>query len=126
MKTRCYNRNFDKYALYGGRGILVCDEWQKFSGFESWALSAGYHDGLTLDRIDNNVGYTPANCRWVTQKTQCNNKRCNHLLTHNGETKTISEWAESLGVNYFTLHSRIKKLGWSAEKALTTDIGGKK
>ena len=122
MRTRCNNPNFTKYADYGGRGITVCKEWGTFEPFRAWAVLNGYKENLTLDRIDNNGNYCPENCRWATQKEQCNNKRNNHTLTHNGETLTISEWAQRLNVNYFSLHDRITKLGWSAEKALTTPI----
>ena len=86
------------------------------------AVANGYAETLTLDRKDNDKGYSPTNCRWVTQKEQCNNKRNNHLLTYNGETLTIAQWAGKLGVNYFSLHDRITKLGWSAEKAISTPM----
>lgn len=122
MRTRCNNPNFTKYADYGGRGISVCEDWQRFKPFQAWAMENGYSDALTLDRKDNNEGYSPENCRWVTQKEQCNNKRNNHLLTYNGETLTIAQWARRLGVNYFSLHDRITKLGWSDEKAIGTPI----
>lgn len=122
MRTRCNNPNFTKYEDYGGRGIKVCQEWQRFELFYEWAMANGYADTLTLDRIDNDNGYSPTNCRWVTQTEQCNNKRNNHLLTYNGETLTIAQWAKRLGVNYFSLHDRITKLGWSAEKAISTPI----
>lgn len=122
MKTRCNNPNFPKYTDYGGRGIKVCQEWQLFEQFQEWAMTSGYADTLTLDRVDNDKGYSPSNCRWVTQKDQCNNKRNNHLLTYNGETLTIAQWARKLGINYFSLHDRITKLGWSAEKAISTPI----
>ena len=122
MRTRCNNRNFPKYADYGGRGISVCEAWKSFGPFKEWAMSSGYRDDLTLDRIDNDGNYCPENCRWTTQKKQCNNKRNNHTLSYNGETLTISEWAQRLNMNYFSLHDRITKLGWSAEKALTTPV----
>lgn len=122
MRTRCNNPNFARYADYGGRGIKVCEEWGTFEPFREWAVSNGYKENLTLDRIDNDGGYCSENCRWVTQREQCNNKRNNHTLTYNGETLTISEWAQRLNMNYFSLHDRITKLGWSAEKALTTPI----
>lgn len=122
MKSRCSNPNTPAYGRYGGRGISLCEEWESFEHFYEWAVANGYSDDLTIDRIDNDGNYCPENCRWITQKEQCNNKRNNHLLTHNGETLTISEWAQKLNVNYFSLHDRITKLGWSAEKALTTQI----
>jgi hypothetical protein len=109
------------YHRYGGRGITVCDEWQTFEPFCKWAMSNGYDDCLTLDRINVNGNYEPSNCRWATPKEQANNRRTNHLLTHDGETHTIKEWAEILGINHRTLVGRINQLGWSVEKALNNN-----
>ena len=76
MKKRCYNSKNPNYPAYGGRGIRICDEWlDSYDAFETWALSNGYADDLTLDRIDVNGDYEPANCRWADMKTQGNNKR---------------------------------------------------
>lgn len=101
MKQRCYNVNNTGYKNYGGRGIAICDEWlESPESFQEWALNNGYTDKLTIDRINNDKGYSPDNCRWATMKQQANNKRNNHFVTYNGETHTISEWADSLGVDY--------------------------
>lgn len=121
MKSRCIYKMHDDYDLYGGRGITVCDEWMRdFSEFEQWSLNNGYSDNLSLDRIDVNGNYDPSNCRWVTQKTQCNNTRRNINIEFNGVTHTMKEWSEILGINYGTLQSRIAR-GWSYEKALTKE-----
>ena len=123
MIQRCTNPNKDSYPFYGGRGIEVCDEWRgDFIAFRFWAITNGYADNLTLDRIDNDGNYEPSNCRWETHLNQCNNTRRNHLLTFQGETHTISEWARIVGMKADTLERRINAHGWSIERALTTSV----
>lgn len=120
IKQRCYNKNHSRYKEYGGRGIVMCEDWKNnYLIFRKWALESGYKTGLTIDRINNEAGYYPNNCRWVTNKVQQSNKRTNHFITFNGETKTISEWAYEKGISASLLQARIGKLGWSIEKALT-------
>lgn len=120
MKRRCDTENIQAYRDYGGRGITVCQEWyQHYEAFRDWAMANGYTDDLSIDRIDNNGDYTPQNCRWVDSVAQANNRRSNHLLTYQGETHTLTEWAHKIGLNYQTLYSRIYA-GWDTEKALTT------
>lgn len=120
MKQRCTLPTSEHYKDYGGRGIKVCDEWKDFESFYEWAMANDYKENLTLDRIDNNGNYEPNNCRWTTRKVQANNTRHNHLITYNGETHTISEWSEIVGIRSDTIAKRINKYKWSNEKALTT------
>ena len=120
MKARCSNPNNEKYHRYGERGIKVCDEWQTFEPFYEWAMANGYSEGLSIDRIDNNGNYEPSNCRWATPEEQANNTSKNKIIAFNGETKTISEWAKTIGVTRETLWKRIFLRNWSIEKALTT------
>lgn len=107
MKHRCYYPKSSHFEKYGGRGITVCDEWRKsFSAFEAWALSNGYKEGLSLDRIDGNGNYEPNNCRWADMTTQIRNRSCTRRATINGETHTLKEWAEISGVNHNTIYTR--------------------
>lgn len=111
MKQRCYNKNNKDYNYYGGRGILICDEWlDKENGYEifrEWSLNNGYTDDLTIDRIDVNGNYKPSNCRWVDMKTQMNNTRQNHMITYNGKTQSLTMWSEELDIPYSTLKEAI-------------------
>lgn len=110
IKYRCFNESSKAYKNYGGRGITVCDEWvNDFQAFYDWAMKNGYSDNLTIDRIDNDGDYSPENCRWATYKMQANNKRNNHLIKQNGETHTLTEWSEIIGINRGTLSSRVNK-----------------
>ena len=105
---RCTNPNAIHYDMYGGRGITICDEWRNdFYSFYSWSIENGYKDGLTIDRIANNKGYYPENCRWTDLETQANNTRRNHYITYNNETKTLTQWARLLNVNVETLRYRV-------------------
>ena len=75
MHTRCTNKNVDSYPYYGGRGITVCAGWETFAPFHAWAMSHGYSETLEVDRANNDLGYSPSNCRWVNHQQQCNNRR---------------------------------------------------
>lgn len=119
MRDRCNNPNAEKFQYYGGRGIQVCDEWQDFAKFDEWARSNGWCDGLTLDRIDVDGNYCPENCRWVTWKCQQNNKRNSLRYEYNGESHTLSEWADIVQLPYSLLASR-RERGWDVAKMLTT------
>ena len=135
MKYRCCNQNDKRYKNYGGKGITVCKEWlsseltgdtsrstKGWISFRNWAISNGYSDNLTLDRIDNKRGYSPQNCRWVNMKTQQNNRSNNHLITYNGKTQTLAQWCDELKLNRQSMTSRIVTMGWSVERAFTEDI----
>ena len=120
---RCYKKERNSYKNYGGRGIIVCNEWlNDFKKFYNWSISNGYEKGLSIDRINVNGNYEPSNCRWVTRKVQANNTRSNRLVTYNQETKTVSEWADFFGIPYYVLTDRINKLKWDFEKSITTPI----
>lgn len=114
MKTRCNNSRRMRYKDYGGKGISICDEWRDFGNFRKWALSNGYRDDLTIDRIDCAKGYYPNNCRWANALTQANNTSRNIYLTYHNETHTLSEWARMLNVNYGALKKRYD-MGWNIE-----------
>lgn len=112
MGYRCNNPNFPSYSNYGARGITICRKWQGLSGFHNfrdWSFENGYAENLTLDRIDNSKGYSPDNCRWVDEKTQCSNKRTNKYITYKGVRKTITQWSEILGVSRSSFDHRINK-----------------
>lgn len=122
MKDRCYNPKNVRYHCYGGRGITICKEWLApyygYKNFKKWALSHGYRDDLSIDRIDVNKGYSPNNCRWLTNKEQCNNKTDNHFVTYKGKTQTLTQWCEELNLDYDKTQMRINRLHWTIEKAL--------
>lgn len=119
MKQRCHNPKNHAYPRYGGRGIHVCAEWGAFDNFKRWAEMNGYQDDLTLDRIDNDLGYSPSNCRWITMKEQQSNRRNNRFMTLDGITMTLQQWSESTGISADVICSRIKN-GWSVDRAIKT------
>lgn len=100
MKYRCENKNNPQYKDYGGRGISVCDEWHDFNKFYNWAIENGYDEKLSIDRINNNEGYNPSNCRWTNAKIQSNNKRNNLIVDINGEKYTVAQLSEKTGIGY--------------------------
>ena len=104
---RCYNPNNPSYKRYGPRGITVCKEWRVNSeAFVKWAVEHGWQRGLTLDRIDNDKGYSPDNCRWATPKQQANNRSACIYLEHNGVVKTMMEWCEVFKVPHGLPYNR--------------------
>lgn len=116
IKKRCHNNHCPAYLQYGGRGISICGEWETFQAFQAWALTSGYTDGLTIDRIDNNKGYDPDNCRWANATIQANNRRSNRMIFYNGEVRTLAEWCKLLCLPYKTVWARLKA-GWDLDDA---------
>lgn len=117
MKARCYLKTAINYPAYGGCGISVCDDWLRFEPFQQWALSHGYNDNLTIDRIESKGNYEPSNCRWATMLEQANNRSANKKFTHNGVTRNLKEWALLVGVKSNTIMYRINS-GCSFEDAI--------
>lgn len=109
MRTRCYNPNRRDYHNYGGRGIGMCPEWDDFQNFYNWAMANGYAENLTIDRIDNDKGYSPENCRWATQKEQANNLRKNIKVYYNGKAYSPRDLSELTGISFNTIYSAHRK-----------------
>lgn len=110
MKKRCYNQNEYSYPHYGGRGIVVCNEWlNDFAAFELWAVNNGYSESLTIDRINNDKNYCPENCRWVTHDKQQRNRSNNIFVVYAGKKITLSELSRITGISYAVLWYRKSK-----------------
>ena len=123
MKNRCSNLKSNRAHIYLVRGIKVCDEWRNdFQAFYDWAISHGYSDELTLDRINNDGNYEPNNCRWVTYSQQNKNRRNIRFIEYKGEKKLLSEWAKKLGIKQKTLWMRLYFYNWPIEKAFATKV----
>lgn len=124
MRQRCNNPNDHGYKYYGARGITVCDDWSDFRNFQKWALENGYKKGLSIDRINNDKGYFPENCRWVDRYLQARNTRANHIIEYKGKAMTLREWAKRTGISEKTLSNRILS-GWPIERVLTEPVNAK-
>ncbi len=119
MKARCYNQNQNSYPIYGGKGITVCKEWlDDFNNFFQWAMQNGYADGLTIERKDGNKGYCPENCEWIPKEKQSSNLCTNIVVEHNGERRTLADWARIYGVSYKKFCRVFRDRGLSFEKAI--------
>ncbi len=119
MKRRCQSDTTKNWSDYGGRGITICDRWKMF---ENFFFDMGEKpEGMTLDRVDNNKGYSPENCRWASRTEQANNRRSNRWITYNGETLTLKQWAEKLGLNYRVIWARLVKSNWPIEKVFSKE-----
>lgn len=119
MIQRCTNPNNPRWMSYGGRGITVCADWQTFENFRR--DMGDPPEGTSIDRIDNDQGYEPGNCRWATSQTQNRNRRSSRPMTFQGKTRTLSEWSEELGIPYFTIHARLRR-GATDEEALSAPV----
>lgn len=118
---RCEYKKHRYFSRYGGRGIIVCPEWRNdFMKFYKWALLNGWKPGLEIDRKDNDGNYEPDNCRIADRKMQTRNKYNNRIIEYNGRSMCLADWSEATGLSYSCLISRIGKLKWPIEKALTT------
>ena len=115
MMKRCYGETKDK-ELYFGRGITVCKRWQTYRSFRA-DMKPAFVIGLTLDRIDNDKGYSPENCRWATAREQALNRRSTIWLTYRGQTKCLSDWARELGIGRTTIKARLDR-DWDTVEAL--------
>ena len=120
-KNRCRNPKSPKYKAYGGRGIMMVEPWR--SDFSAFLRDMGpcpkWH---SLDRIDNDGPYAPKNCRWATPRQQSNNTRMNRIIVFNGQTRTLSEWAHTVGLPAPVLSLRLSRHKWSIERALTQPL----
>ncbi|QEM43310.1 HNH endonuclease [Bacillus phage Chotacabras] len=136
MKQRCYNPKRKRYEYYGARGIKVCDEWHDFVPFMEWAMSNGYTEELTIDRIDSDKDYEPSNCHWITDvdnsraaierkgtmiKTTYKVIRFTDVYEYDGKSLTVKEWADMYNMRIDTLKMRLK-YGWNIERALTQPV----
>lgn len=121
MRYRCENPSNEEFHNYGGRGIKVCDRWQDFTLFyaDMGDLPSKEH---SIERIDVNGNYEPDNCTWATPKEQARNQRRTRMITHDGRTMCMSDWAEELGIKPVVLSARINTYGWSVEDALTMPV----
>lgn len=120
MMQRCNNPKATNYKYYGGAGIKVCARWRDFPYFlEDMGECPGR--AMTLDRIKNGIGYQPGNCRWATQASQNQNRPSHQVrLAHDGRELTLTEWSRFTGLSINTIRSRLHRLGWPTDKALTT------
>jgi len=116
---RCTNQKYPEFKYYGGRGITICERWRL--DFMSFLVDVGSRPSKahSIDRIDNNAGYFPGNCRWATKSEQTKNRRVTKFIEHNGLTLCLTDWARRIGIGESLLSWRLR-MGWSVEQALTT------
>jgi len=122
MRRRCYDKKQTRYSEWGGRGVRVCDRWNdSFSAFLE-DMKQKPSSSHSIERRDNDADYCPENCFWASPKEQARNTRRNRHLTHNGETLSVAEWAEKIGIHGNTIRARLDVYGWSVEDALTIPV----
>lgn len=116
IKERCFNANNPAYKYYGGRGITMCNRWNK--SFENFLEDMGERpsEEYSIDRIDLNGNYEPQNCKWATRIEQARNKSNNHIVEYGGQTKTFAEWVDVFGENYSTLWGKCDREKWDTTK----------
>lgn len=117
MKDRVTNRNRKDSKWYSDKCLEFYEEWNDYTKFREWSLANGYEEGLSIDRIDNSIGYRPDNCRWIPLKDQNKNKTTNRLITYKGETKILADWCRELNISDKLVSSRLSR-GWSELEAL--------
>lgn len=123
MVQRCTDETHWLYHRYGGRGITICEEWARdITSFYYWSLSAGYKNGLTIERKNNNKGYSPSNCKFVTLRENLNNTSKTIFLNINGKKISLQNACREHKINQEVVYQRIKKLKWSDEKAIKTPV----
>lgn len=108
MIDRATNKNRLDSKYYSEKGITVCDEWRNYLNFREWSINNGYEEGLSLDRIDNSLGYSPENCRWIPLNKQNSNKTSNRILTYKDKSMTITDWCRETGLSWSTINNRLK------------------
>lgn len=116
MRARCERESARSFAAYGAAGIVVCSRWRSFQNF--LADMGEKPEGMTLDRINNDAGYSPENCRWATPRQQAENRACVNRLTFRGESLTLKQWSERTGVKRSTLAQRRYTYKWPTERIL--------
>lgn len=118
MHRRCYDPAAKDFPAWGGRGISVCEQWRVVGNFCEWAWSSGYKTGLTIERVDNDAGYSPGNCRWIPNKQQAKNTRRRRFLAAFGKTQGLDDWSAETGISYRTLVTRLTA-GWDPVRIVT-------
>lgn len=123
IRSRCNTPTNPRFHVYGGRGIKICAEWDDFAAFRDLALSNGYADDLSIDRIDNDGDYEPSNCRWATAAEQAQNKQQTRWIEYQGERMNLMQLAKRTGISWFTLRGRLDA-GLTPDEAVNHPLRG--